>query len=170
MITYIKKLILKKYMDLRLKWFKSGENELELPASIQNVRHILLITPEDHPELELALEQFASALYKIFDNVQVSTFERSSFRPQDGNWFGLPKEEYLENFRQEKIDLVIDLNLEPDRLCTYISALSGAPLRMNLIPGAYEHVYNVQIRTHELGNAEYKMDKMLDYLRRFNSK
>ena len=157
-------------MDLRLKWFKSDQDDLELPGSIRNVRHILLITPEGHPELEQVLEAFASELYKIFDNVQVSTFQRSSFRPQDGNWFGLPREEYLDNFRQEKIDLVIDLNLETDRLCTYISALSGAPLRMNLMPGAYDQVYNVQIRPHELGNAEYKMDKILEYLRRFNSK
>ena len=162
--------ILKKYMDLRLRWFKSEQDDLELPGSIQKVRHILLITPEGHPELELALEQFASQMYKIFENVQVSTFERSSFRPQDGNWFGLPKEEYLDNFRQENFDLVIDLNLEPDRLCTYISALSGAPLRMNLVPGKYDHVYNVQIRTTDLGNAEYKMDKLLDYLKRFNIK
>jgi len=169
LLNYMKKLILRKYMDLRLKWFKTDSSDLELPASIQKVRNILLITPEGYPELETALEEFASELYKIFKDVQVSTFERSSFRPVDGNWFGLPREDYMKNFQQAEFDLVIDLNLKPDRLCTYISALSGAPLRMNLSSGKYDHVYNVQIRTQASGNTEYKMEKMLEYMRRFNA-
>ncbi len=154
-------------MDLRLKWFKQDETSVVLPEALQKVKNILLITPADHPELEEEIHTFASGLYEIFRQVQVSTFDRSSFRPADGNWFGLPKEEYLDNFRQGKFDFVIDLNIQQDRLCTYICALSGAPLRMNLCSGEYDHIYNFHIRTNKMQPDVRRLEKTLLNLQKF---
>ena len=156
-------------MDFRLKWYKSENQALEFPTTIQSVKKILLIAPTDHQELEAQVHDFASGLYTVFKLAQVSTFERSSFRPADGNWFGLPKEEYLDNFRQENFDLVIDLNLEQDRLCTYICALSGAGLRLNLSEGKYDHIYNFHIRTDKTQEIETRLQKVLQYFREFST-
>jgi len=153
---------------MRLRWFKENDHVVELPAAIRDIHNILIISPGEE-ETEDDVYYFASELYHIFDPVNVSTFERSSFRPQDGNWFGLPGDAYLENFRQEKFDLVVDLNPEQDRLCTYICALSGGTLRINLASGRYDHIYNFHIRTDELQALRQRLQRLLDSLKRFKS-
>lgn len=153
-------------MDWRLRWFKQENSSLVFPDALRKVKNILLITPSDHPELEEEIHLFASGLYKIFTNAQVSTFDRATFRPADGNWFGLPNEGYLDNFRQAKFDLVIDLNMKQDRLCTYIGALCGAPLRMNLVEGAYDHIYNFHIRINKLQPDVRRLEKTLANLQK----
>ncbi len=167
MLAALKKFILKKYMDFKLKRFKDPSEPAVFPEALRTVKQVLLITPADHPELEGEIQAFASGLYTIFKQVQVSTFDRSSFRPADGNWFGLPNESYLDNFRQEKFDLVIDLNIQQDRLCTYICALINAPLRMNLCSGDYDHIYNFHIRTNKMQPDVRKLEKMLANLKKF---
>ena len=167
MIGRIKNIILKKYMDFRLKWFKADKQPLEFSSALKLVKNILLIAPVDHAELDEDVHHFASELYKIIENVRVSTFERSTFRPDDGNWFGLPNDSYMDNFRQENFDLVIDLNVEQDRLCTYICALSGAGLRINLTSGKYDHIYNFHIRSNESKTVSARFESILKYLRSF---
>lgn len=168
MLATFKRIILKKYIDIRLRWFKAYGLAVELPAAIRNIHNILIISPGEK-ETEDDIHYFASELYNIFDPVKVSTFKRSSFRSQDGNWFGLPGDAYLDNFRQEHFDLVVDLNPEQDRLCTYICALSGGTLRINLASGRYDHIYNFHIRTDETHKLRQRLQRLLDSLKRFNS-
>jgi len=156
-------------MDLRLKWFKGETEPLRFLETLGKIKHILLIVPENPAKMENAIQQFSSGLYTVFNDVQISTFERASFRPTDGNWFGLPHEDYLDNFRQEKIDLVIDLNMKTDRLCTYIAALSGARLRMNISMDKYDHIYNFHIRTDEKLSAEIRLKRILENLKEFKT-
>lgn len=155
-------------MDLRLRWFKEEDLSVELPGAVRRIKNILLIS-SGQKEFEEDVHNFATGLYEIFDTVQVSTFERPSFRPEDGNWFGLPLSAYLDNFRQEHFDLVLDLNPEQDRLCTYICALSGAALRMNLTSGKYDHIYNFHIRTNAAQPMKQRLQRVLDFLKGFTT-
>ena len=104
MLTTIKNNILKNYIDFRLKWFKQDNSIIIFPMVLKNVKNILIIIPADYPEENVEIRTFILGLYKIFRHVKVSTFERSSFRPEDGNWFGLPNENYLENFHRNIFD------------------------------------------------------------------
>lgn len=165
MLHKIKKIILDKYLDMRLKMFKNADDSLNFPEGIRQVKNILLLIPEGE-EYSAFMQQFTSDLYRIFDRVQVSTFERSSFRQSDGNWFGFPKESYLNNFREANFDLVLDLNQPQDRLSAYICALSGASLRMTRTSGAYDHIYNMQIRSNK-GLVEDQLTNVLNYLKSF---
>lgn len=168
MLAILKRAILKKYMDLRLRWFKEDGPAVELPSAIRDIHNILIISPGSK-EMEEDVHFFASELSREFDPVKVSTFERNSFRPQDGNWFGLPVDAYLENFRQEHFDMVIDLNPEQDRLCTYICALSGGTLRINLASGAYDHIYNFHIRMDKIQPLRKRLQGIIENLKRFKT-
>ena len=163
----LKNLILKNYIDLRLRWYKDDSPSLEIPSSLRNVKHLLLMVPPKQAKLEAPVKEFTSRLYEIFDNVNVSTFKEKSFRPIDGNWFGLPKKDYLEKFNKGKFDLIIDLNQQQDRLCAYICAFSGATLRLNFATGVYDHIYNFHIRTNENQEVIVRLEKILSYLHSF---
>lgn len=165
MSDHIKKFILNKYLDMRLKMFRSPEERLNFPERIRQVKSILLLIPQGE-EYSTFVQQFTSDLYQLFKGVQVSTFERSSFRKEDGNWFGLPKENYLKIFQEAGVDLVIDLNQPQDRLSTYICALCGAPLRMSWASGVYDHIYNIQLRSKK-GLIEDQLSNALIYLKSF---
>jgi len=167
LVSRFKNLILKKYIDLRLKWYKDNSPSLEVPSSLRNVKHLLLMVPPKKDKLEAPMREFTSRLHEIFNNVKVSTFKKTSFRPIDGNWFGLPKKDYLDKFCEEKFDLIIDLNQQQDRLCTYICALSGATLRLNFATGRYDHIYNFHIRTNEEQEVIVRLEKILSYLHSF---
>jgi len=166
MIEKIKNIILDRYIAFRLRVFGKEENAINIPERIRKVKSILLILPEGK-EYNAPVQQFSSRLYRIFKGAQVSTFERSSFRKSDGNWFGLPKESYLKNFQDVNFDLVIDLNQPQDNLCTYICALSGAPLRLAISGGIYDHIYNLQIRSHYKGLMEDQLKNLLNYIKTF---
>jgi len=162
----IKDRILDRYIAFRLRLFGKEENAINIPERIRRVKNILLVLPVG-AEYNTSVQQFSSQLYRIFKGAQVSTFERSSFRKSDGNWFGLPKENYLKNFRDVKFDLVIDLNQPQDNLCTYICALSGAPLRLAIANGRYDHIYNLQIRSRYKGLMEDQLRNLLNYIQTF---
>jgi hypothetical protein len=165
-LEYIKNLILERYINFRLKLFKDKEDSLNFPQEIRNVKNILLIIPENN-EYNTSIQSFISELYKLFDKAEISTFERSSFRKSDGNWFGLPRESYLKNFQDVKFDLLIDLNLPHDNLCTYICALIAPPLRMSWTSGKFDHIYNLQIRSKYQGLIEDKLANILNYFESF---
>ena len=166
MLEYFKGIILDRYISFRLKLFRDNEDSFNFPQEIRNVRNILLIIPEDN-EYSTSIQSFISELYKLFDKAEISTFERSTFRKSDGNWFGLPKESYLKTFQDVNFDLVIDLNQPHDNLCTYICALIGSPLRMSWTEGQFDHIYNLQIRSKYKGLIEDKLANILNYFKSF---
>jgi hypothetical protein len=96
--------------------------------------------------------------------VNISTFDIGGLRRADCNWLGVPHEHYLNQVREGNFDLVIDLNTTPDRVCSYITAFSGAKVRMNLIPGRYDHIYNFQVRSDSHKSTEEKLQNILVYL------
>jgi len=167
-IRKFKNIILDKYIMFRLKLFNSGQRPFNFQEKLRVTRNILLMIPEEN-EYEQMVQHFASELYKIFNTVSVSTFERKSFRKSDGNWFGLPQERYLKNFQEAEIDLVIDLNPKHDNLCAYIAAWSNAPMRLSLGSGKYDFIYNLEFRTDGQKPMQERLHNVLNYLKVFFS-
>ena len=166
MIERIKNRILQQYIDIRLKLFTPDKEAQDFPRLISGIKNVLILVPAQLA-WEDDIEKFTADLYKIFPEANISTFERKSFRKSDGNWMGLPSEQYMNQFTEENFDLVIDLTPENDRLSTYICALSGAPLRMRLFEGNFPHIYNLHIRTDPQKPLPQRLHSILEHLRVF---
>ncbi|HGY55200.1 MAG TPA: hypothetical protein ENK44_05855 [Caldithrix abyssi] len=162
----IKDVILKKYIDLRLKLFPPDKEARNFPQLIREIKNILVLLPAQSA-WEDDFQRFTSDLYKVFPEASISTFERRSFRKSDGNWMGLPSDAYMSQFTEVQFDLVIDLTPESDRLSTYICALSGAPLRMRLSEGGLSHIYNLHVRTDPQKPQKEKLKSITEQLRVF---
>jgi len=84
------------------------------------------------------------------------------------NWLGVPGKEYLKNIREEDFDLLIDLNDQQDRVCTYLCALSNASMRIHFSEGKFDKIYNLQIRTDINTSLNTKIRTLLNYLIKFS--
>ncbi|HHJ53137.1 MAG TPA: hypothetical protein ENJ89_08080 [Caldithrix abyssi] len=168
MFNAFKELILDKYIHFRLKLFGNITKSIDFPKALRATRNILIMIPEDS-EYKQEVQEFTARLYDVFNQAAVSTFERKNFRKNDGNWFGLPADKYLRLFQEADIDLIIDLNPKHDKLCAYIAALSGAPLRMTIGSGAFEYVYNMQLRQDAGKPLKEKLKNTLNYLKTFTT-
>ena len=162
----IKKILLEKYLDFNLKSSRKDGNLCVFSEKLRSIKQILVIKPADGID-DKSLQNFIAGLYAVYPNVQVSTFMRSSLRTSDTNFLGVPNDRYLKNIQELHFDLVIDLNLQHDTICSYICKLSGAPLRLNLMLGHYDNIYNIHIKSS--GNSIDKaLQNILKYLRTFS--
>jgi len=162
----IRKVLLEKYLDFNLKSFKKSNDPGISSANLKSIKQILVIKPINSVN-EKSIQNFIAGLYAVYPDVQVSTFMRSSLRNSDTNWLGVPHEQYLKNIREIRFDLVIDLNLLHDTICSYICKLSGAPLRLNLKQGDYDNIYNLHIKSSDSGNIDNELQNILKYLKTF---
>lgn len=168
-MSHLKKILLEKYLDWRLNFFKNDDAIRNFPEDIRKIKNILIIAPLEIENSE-SFRNFTSGLYEIFENARVSTFQKESLRSTDRNWLGVPNEEYLLQLKQDQFDLVIDLNLNQDKICAYLGALSGAPVRLNLSSGKYDHVYNLHFRVEKSKSLNEKYTNILNYLKSLNLK
>jgi hypothetical protein len=165
LVNQIKDLMLNKYLNLRLNYFKNDDELCDYPANINKIKKILLIFPADRKD-KTEYRAFISALNEIFSKAKVSTFQIKDLRLHEQNWFGVPNERYLDELRSEGFDMIIDLNEQPDKICAYICALSRAPVRINLTSGKYDHVYNLYFRSGENKPVTERYNLILDNLKK----
>jgi hypothetical protein len=165
LIKQIKNLMLNKYLNLRLVYYKNKEDLCNYPENINKIKKILLILPTDRKD-KSEYRQFISQLNEIFTKAKISTFQIKDLRLHEQNWLGVPNDRYLTELRSEAFDLIIDLNLQSDNICSYICALSHAPIRINLISGKYDHVYNLYFRSNEKKSEEDRYSLILESLKK----
>ena len=159
----IKNVILGKYVNFRLKLLQGHERVYDFSTELKKVHKILVILPSDQ-EYSPTMQGFIKKLSEKFNRAHVSTFVSSSLRKSDIGWLGLPNEQYLKIIRDEQFDFVVDVNPQQDRICTYLCALSGAPMRLNLTSGNYDNVYNLHFRSMENKNIDERLNNILSYL------
>ena len=136
-------------------------------SQLSETKKILIILPVIHQNVQL-VNDFKSNLADAFPKSSISTFGITSLRKTDMNWLGVPGKEYLNNIREEDFDLLIDLNENQDRICTYLSALSNAPMRVHYSEGKFDKIYNLQIRTDINASLNTKIQTLFKYLVRFS--
>lgn len=163
----IKALLLEKYLKFNLKSAKKNDKLCDFSEELKSIEQILVIKPINSID-DKSLQSFISGLYNIYPNIQVSTFTRSSLRKTDINWLGVPNNQYLKNIQEIHFDLVIDLNIHHDTICSYLCKLSGAPLRLNLKSGHYDHIYNLHIKTNSNTEIDDELQNILRYLKTFS--
>jgi hypothetical protein len=162
-----KHLAKKVVVDLRLKKFARHERSLNFAEEFKKVKKVLIIVPSGNEYTE-SVQDFIKGAGLVFKNASVSTFASSTLRKSDLTWFGIPNEKYLHLIRDESFDLVLDINLRPDRVCAYLSALSGAAMRLNLIGGDYDYIYNLHFRSDNANNINERLNNIIVCLNKFN--
>jgi len=115
---------------------------------LKKVKKILVILPVDKNE-ETVAREFLPEIQQAFGQVKLSTLDLSTMRESDTNWLGIPNQKYLSRIQDENFDLLLDLNGQQNRLCTYLGALSEAPMRLHIAEGRFDKIYNLHFRTDE---------------------
>ncbi len=157
-----------RYLKYRFRKMGVKRTIQDFSKELNKVKHILLIHPGGE-WVESTLEDFFKQLQVLFSGLNISTFELKSLRKEDCNWFGLPKEAYLQYFKTEKIDMIIDLNAPQNITCAYISAISAAPIRLNFSSGPYDFIYNLHIHIDEAKSVKEKLNSIIRYLKSLKS-
>ncbi|MCB0281788.1 MAG: hypothetical protein H6627_06245 [Calditrichae bacterium] len=163
MINLVKNAFLRRFLNFRLKMIARQERAYNFSEELKKVRKILVILPSDQ-EYSQPIQEFVQKLGAKFSKARVSTFVNSTLRKSDLSWMGLPNEQYLKIIRDESFDLVVDANTEQDQICTYLCALSGAPMRLNVSSGMYDSIYNLHFRSSSAKNINEKLDNVIAYL------
>jgi len=70
-------------------------------------------------------------------------------KKSDLNWFSLPNKEFIQRLKNLRFDITIDLDLEKNFLNSYLSFLSGSPLRIGVKNKAGLPFYNFEISLSE---------------------
>ena len=167
MIGFIKNYLLDRLLVNRFFLAKQKNEITDYSLQLSEAKKILIILPVIHQNVQL-INDFISNLALAFPNTSISTFGITSLRKSDMNWLGVPGKEYLNKIREEEFDLLIDLNEEQDRICTYLSALSSAPMRIHFSEGKFDRIYNLQIRTDISTPLTVKVQTLYNYLVKFS--
>jgi len=162
LIKPIKKVILGKYLNFRIKMLVSQERAYDFSSELNNVKKVLVILPALNEYTE-PNQAFVNKLNKVFPDASISTFVSSTLRKDDMSWLGVPNEHYLKIIREEQFDLVVDVNHKQDKVCSYLCALSGAPMRLNLASGEYDSIYNLHFRSSSDKKIEERLVNIVSY-------
>jgi hypothetical protein len=163
LIKRLKLVLLENYLDVRLKLISDKNEIYNFPELVNKMQNVLIILPLHAEEI---IQTFPSRLYLTLPQAKISTFDLKGLRKIDCNWLGVPNEHYLNQVRDGSFDLVIDLNTIPNKMCSYITAFSGASMRINLVSGRYDHIYNLFIRSDNNKTLEQKLDNIIKYLQK----
>lgn len=167
MVNILKNFLLDKLLVNRFFLAKQKNQITEYSRQLSEAKKILIILPVIHQNVQL-MNDFKSNLSAALPNSSISTFGITSLRKSDTNWLGVPNKEYLNRIREEDFDLLIDLNENQDRVCTYLSALSNAPMRIHFSEGKFDKIYNLQIRTDIAAPLTIKIQTLFNYLVKFS--
>jgi Family of unknown function (DUF6913) len=159
----IKKAALNQFLNFRLKMLAGQERAYDFSSELKKVGKALVILPAQN-EFTEPVQVFIKRLMDIFPKARISTFVSSTLRKEDLSWLGVPSDKYLKIIRDELFDLVVDVNIEQDKVCSYLCALSGAPMRLNLASGDYDSIYNLHFRTSPEKKFEERLTNIVSYL------
>ena len=164
MISRVKESVLGKIINIRLKMISQQDRTYDFSVQLGKTEKILIIIPSGN-EYSVTIQNFIKQIGQIFKKAKVSTFVNSSLRKNDLNWLGVPNDQYLKVIRDEQFDLVVDLNTKQDKISSYLCALSGAAMRINLASGDFDHLYNLHFRIKDLSSSiEEQLQNMISYL------
>ncbi len=139
------------------------ERAYDFSSELSKVKKVLVILPAQN-EYTAPIQTFVKKLNRVFPEARISTFVSSTLRKEDIGWLGVPNEQYLKIIRDEQFDLVLDVNIDQDKVCSYLCALSGAPMRLNLSSGEFDSVYNLHFRSSSEKKLEERLANILSYL------
>jgi len=164
--SVIKNYFLDKLLEVRLLFIREKRQITDFLQQLNSVKKVLIILPRDRAE-EVYSRKYLNQIRQLFKGTRISTLDVISLRKTDTNWLGMPNQDFIKKLHNENFDLIVDLNSFHDRLCTFLGASTGAPLRLHVMPGRYEKVYNLQFRVHKSASMDVRFRILINYLAQF---
>jgi hypothetical protein len=164
--TILKNYFLDKLLEVRLLFIREKSQITDFLLQLKSVKKVLIILPRDRAE-EVYARKYLTQIRQLFKGTRISTLDVFSLRKMDTNWLGMPNQDFINKLHDEKFDLIVDLNSFHDRLCTFLGATTGAPMRLHVMPGKYEKIYNLQFRVHKSASMDVRFRILINYLAKF---
>jgi hypothetical protein len=142
---FIKNYVLHKLLNTRLYFLRENTEVTDFIQKVKRVKKILIILPRDRAQ-EVEARRYIPELRQAFPRAGISTLDILSLRKNDVNWLGVPNTFFLNKFRTENFEMIIDINDRHDALCSYLAAFIGAPMRIHLVQGKFDKIYNLHFR------------------------
>jgi len=152
-----------KLLESKLLFTRESNQITDFFRQINDLSKILIIVPHDRAE-EVFVRKYLSQIRSIFKGTRISTLDVFNMRDYDTNWIGMPNQNYLKKLHDEKFEFVIDLNSHHDQLCTYLCLCTTAPLRLHLVQGKYDKIYNLQLRVADSTSTDNLFRNLISYL------
>ena len=162
----IKNYFLDKLLETRLLFIREKSQITDFMLQINSVKKVLIILPRDRAD-EVYARKYLTQIRQLFKGTRISTLDTFSLRKIDTDWLGMPNQSFIKKLQDEKFDLIVDLNSFHDRLCTFLGAKTGAPMRLHVMPGRYEKIYNLQFRVHKSASMDVRYRILINYLAQF---
>ena len=175
MILNIKKAVAK--VKIRQIKNRMVPAEVQFPASLNNIKHILVSLPAGLRELTL-VKQFLPEITDMFKPADIvllcqpgikvtDIFPRKGFQiltppPEQISWSGLPKKSFMDNLIAMKFDLVIDLNLDSSVFTSSILLHFPEAVRVGRGNHRGNPYYNLEIKTKYLRDERNIYRSMLE--------
>ena len=163
--TGIRNYVRDKLLEVRLLFTREPNQMTDFFKQINDLNKLLIIVPRDRAE-EVSVRKYVTQIRQIFKGTRIATLDVFNIRDHDVNWIGLPNQHYIKKLYDEKYELVIDLNSHHDYLCAYLCFCTRAPLRLHLVSGKYDKIYNLQLRVGEFASVDTKFRNLINYLAR----
>ena len=143
----LKSIFTEKYVHWKTrKLFRNmKKTSLELPIKISAVKNVLIILPVNMEYMDAAM-LFVRKIRKVFRPWHYMILDIDKIKDEQLNRLRLPRQAFTDELKNNKFDLVLDLNFEPDLRILYLIGLLQIPLRLRLHPLPQNH-YNIIVNT-----------------------
>ena len=105
---------------------------------------------------------------KEIHNMTYSKLEYDFISHKELNWMGKPTDAFIENFMEDKLDLLIDLNISEHFPLKYIAAMSKASFKVGKFSNKSKEVYDLMIDAGSDQGLKYFMKQVDIYLAMLN--
>ncbi|MGE5352491.1 MAG: glycosyltransferase family 9 protein [Acidobacteriota bacterium] len=132
---------------------------------VEDAESFLVVMPESSEDFQNALE-FAGSIKKkgkkvilfVKEDKIASLWHKSYYnyiqaKPEDTTRLELPKRKFAHLLRQEKFDVVIDLNIPENIYCSVAANLVNSKYRIGFQKRNSDKFYNLQIINNEINSA-----------------
>ena len=89
---------------------------------------------------------------------------------KDLNWYGKPKNDFINEFIKKEFDIIIDLSLEDNFALQYISGLSKSKLKVGRFGNNNSNYYDLMIQTKNETTLNEYIEQLVHYLSILNNK
>jgi hypothetical protein len=150
---------------------------ISLPYDIQKIKNVLVCLPPDQRELTM-IKQLLPEVSKVFANAEIyllaspgknvyDIFPRKGYRimfPTSNhiNWMGLPSKRYIDALKENKYDIILDLNLSTNLFAQMILLSFPSAIKIgkgNFLGSPY---YNIEIKTKYIRDEKNIYKSMLE--------
>jgi|GEM_PF-5497955 len=167
-------------MLLKFRYSKKDREQQNIKEKFLNSEIIVFIFPKNvtkFSDYSYIINFFLSigkrAIFIIEDNLTssfpiLSGTKFLTYNEHDISRYGIPKKEFLEKYKNERKDLVIDLNYEDDFFATTLSANSSNSLSIGYFKEYSELFYDIIIKSSD--NLSDKGKFIVNLLMMFSNK